>query len=102
MPLNPIEGVSFSLSSLEAKAIFAMISMEGFPGNGQGVKAFLISLALEEDKDENEEDEKEGELSEVVRKILEVAERNPHVTEQAIKKGGQILSSLVDKLTKKN
>jgi hypothetical protein len=94
-PQKQLEGVTFTLLPLEAKAIFEMVASEGFLSNSQGIKAFLVSLAMEE---EAEEENEGGDLSEAVKRILEVAEKNPEVTKQAIKKGTQILSTLMDKL----
>jgi hypothetical protein len=97
-----LEGFSFTTTEGEAAAIYFMLKTEGLEPNSQGLKEFLLRTAgaspggsAEEDGDEdlNEED-----LSEKVRRIIEVAERNPEVTQYAIKKGAQLLGTLLKRL----
>lgn len=101
-PQTPLEGFSFTTSEGEAAAIYCLISAEGFPPTIQGVKAYLLKqagAAPGPDASEGSEPEENGEdLSIKVSKILDVLERNPEVTEYALKKGAQVLGSLLKRL----
>lgn len=96
-----LEGFSFTTTEGEAAAIYFMLKAEGLEPNSQGVKEFLLRTAgaspggsaFEADDETDEED-----LSEKVRRIIEVAERNPEVTQYAIKKGAQLLGTLLKRL----
>lgn len=97
-----LEGFSFTTSEGEAAAIYFMLKAEGLEPNSQGVKDFLLRTAgvapggtAEEESEEGADD---GDLSEKVRHIIEVAERNPEVTQYAIKKGAQLLGTLLKRL----
>jgi len=96
-----LEGFSFTATEGEAAAIYLLLQEEGFEPNSKGLKAYLLHAAGAApggmDEDEPAEDER-AELSESVRRILEAAERNPEVTQYAIKKGAQFLGTLLKRL----
>lgn len=96
-----LEGFTFTTTEAEAAAIYCLVSAEGFTPDSKGVKAFLLHKAglgeAPEDAGAEAEDSPDD-LSGKVGKILEVLERNPEVTEYAIKKGAQVLGSLLKKL----
>lgn len=97
-----LEGFSFTTSEGEAAAIYFMLKAEGLEPNSQGVKEFLLRTAGVTpggtDTGESEDEADEGDLSDKVRRIIEVAERNPEVTQYAIKKGAQLLGTLLKRL----
>lgn len=98
-----LEGFSFTASEGEAAAIYLLLQEEGFEPNSKGLKAYLLRAAgagpggTDEDEVEDQ-DEDRAELSDSVRRILEAAERNPEVTQYALKKGAQFLGTLLKRL----
>lgn len=95
-----LESFSFTLRAGEASLIYMMLKEEGFEASSQGLKEFLLKIAKGEEA-ESEEEEAAPEasvLSSSLKKIIEVAEQNPEVTQMAIKKGGQLLGSLLKKI----
>jgi hypothetical protein len=93
-----LEGFSFTTTEGEAAAIYLMLKSEGLEPTSQGVKDFLLRTAGVTSGETVEEDADESDLSEKVRRIIEVAEHNPEVTQYAIKKGAQLLGTLLKRL----
>ncbi len=97
-----LEGFSFTTTEGEAAAIYFMLKAEGLEPNSQGLKEFLLRTAGVNPggsaEEEDDEDLDEEDLSDKVRRIIEVAERNPEVTQYAIKKGAQLLGTLLKRL----
>ncbi len=93
-----LEGFSFTATDGEASAIYSLLKEAGFEPNSKGLKAYLMRLARGEGEasgpDQEEPEDSQPELSESLRCILEAAERNPEVTDYAIKKGTQVLGTL--------
>lgn len=86
-----LEAFSFTCSQAEAAAIYLKVRAAGFEANSQGVKAFLLANPNEA----QEESFDDSDLSDKVGRILEFAERNPEVTQAVIKKGSDLLATLL-------
>jgi hypothetical protein len=97
-----LEGFTFTATEAEAAAIYCLVSAEGFTPDSKGVKAFLLHKAGVGETPEPPEPDAQGspedDLSGKMGRILEVLERNPEVTDYAIKKGAQVIGSLLKKL----
>lgn len=96
-PTRSLEAFSFTLPEDEAAAVYLLVTSAGFPATSQGVKDYLLHQAGVTAPPGEEEAPKED-LSGKVGKILEALERNPEVTEYAIKKGAHVLGSLFKRL----
>lgn len=97
-----LEGFSFTTTEGEAAAIYLMLKEEGLEPNAQGVKTFLLRAAgaIPDDRGtaDSEPEEDNEDLAEKLRRIIELGERNPEVTQYAIKKATQMLGGLFRKL----
>ncbi len=94
-----LEGFSFTLPASEAAAVYLLVTAAGFPATSQGLKEYLlltagVTEANEEKVVQDESDLGREDLSDKIRKIVDLAERNPQVTEYALKKGSQLLGTL--------
>lgn len=99
----PLESFSFTTQQSEAAAIYFMLKSEGLEPNSQGIKTYLLTAAgvlsdIDEEDDASDEASKPEDLSETVKRILDAAERNPEVTEYALKKGAQLLGTFLKRL----
>lgn len=93
-----LTGYTFTATPAEDAAICLLLKEAGFAPDSKGLKAFLLSAAGVAPGGEPEEEEgeevQETNLSAALRVIIEAAERNPEVTQLAIKKGGDLITSL--------
>lgn len=87
-----LEAFSFTCTQAEAAAIYLKIRAAGFEANSQGVKAFLLAAPQYTEEEAAFED---SDLSDKVGRILEFAERNPEVAQAVIKKGSDLLATLL-------
>lgn len=98
-----LESFSFTTTEAEGAALYLLVTDAGFEANSAGVKAYLLWKAGVHAGPQGAEDEAETEagdepLAENVRRILDALERNPEVTNLAIKKGAEIFGSLVKRV----
>jgi len=96
-----LEAFSFTTTEAEGAALYLLVTDAGFEANSAGVKAYLLWKAGVHAGPQGAGDEAEGgdePLTENVRRILDALERNPEVTNLAIKKGAEIFGSLVKRV----
>ncbi len=97
-----LTGYSFTANPSEDAAICLLLKEAGHEPDSKGLKAFLLQAAGVApggvDEDDQADQEGQGDLSDAVRRILEAAERNPEVTDYAIKKGAELFGSLLKRL----
>lgn len=94
----PLTGYSFTANAAEDAAICMLLKEAGFEADSKGLKAYLLSVAGVApggDPDYEDDEGEEPPLSRAIGAIIEMAERNPQVTQYAIKKGTEIFGSLL-------
>lgn len=99
-PLN-LESFSFTVSEAEGAAIYMLASSHGFAPDSKGVKAYLLwsaGLCEKEASPAPETEEEKDEFSQHVGIIFDALARNPQVTGPVIKKGAELVGTLLKKL----
>ena len=85
----------------EGAGIYMLVSSHGFTPDSKGVKAYLLwqaGLSGKEEAPEPETREAKDEFAEHVAVIFETLARNPQITGPAIKKGAELVGTLLKKI----
>lgn len=100
-PLN-LESFSFTVTEGEGAGIYMLVSSHGFAPNSQGVKDYLLWQAGLAEKGEEAEPmrtaEEEDEFTRNVATIFDALRRNPQITGPVIKKGAELVGTLLKKV----
>ena len=91
-----LESFSFTCSASEGEKIYALLKLNGYAENSEGLKKFLIDF--HDGEETLEPEETEDRVSKAIRFGLETIAQNPEIANALKRKGSDLAASLLKKM----